>query len=391
MLQSSKKNWSFIFFAFILILFSSCTVSKDYILEDRFRTEEELPGFDMQNEYAPSAGSVCRSGSVYYYYDMLKHYIYYYDESTGTSGKLCGKAECTHDTRECNAYSNGCIQIYDGKLYFIGDTGGLYRMDLSGNNREFVMVVRNLNGSDSKCFIHRGYVYSSVITSEVAKGKASSTFSLYQQRLGQTDTLTEITKKSFEGVAFHYWIIRGNRLYLSLGELDSDSKSVQNELSCYHIQTGELETLWSDRTDYFISQLIADDTGINMMQDQLTMTESYFVRFDLESRSIQQLLNSPDPIMPAGCFSQDKVMWYGTRSSMEEGKPPQYQILDVQGSLISEGYFPSETQNKPVFFIRWGGDEKGFLFNLYNMENNVSKLMRIPYEDKEIETLIATR
>ena len=84
-------------------------------------------------------------------------------------------------------------------------------------------------------------------------------------------------------------------------------------------------------------------------------------------------------------------MWYGTRSSMEEGKPPQYQILDVQGSLISEGYFPSETQNKPVFFIRWGGDEKGFLFNLYNMENNVSKLMRIPYEDKEIETLIATR
>jgi len=265
-------------------------------------------------------------------------------------------------------------------------------MDLSGNNREFVMVVRNLTGMDFKFFIHRGYIYSSVFANKVANGKSSSIFSLYQQILGQTDTIKEIVTKDVTGAALSYWIIRGNRLYLSLGELASDKMSVQNELYCYHIQSGELETLWSDNTDYFISQMTADDTGINMMQDQIiTMTESYFVRFDLESKSMRQLLVSQDPHMPAGCFSQDKLMWYGTRFSGEEGKPLQYQILDIEGEPISEGSFPSETQNKKVFIARWGGDEKGFLFNLQNMEANISKLLRIPYDSEDVEILISTR
>lgn len=391
--MKSKLNPSILYFIIVVLLSaSSCSTPSDYILEDRFRTEEDLPGYDMQTEYAPSSGSVCRSGSVYYYVDVLSHFIYYYDEASGTSGKLCGKAECTHDTSACNAYSMGNVQIYDGKLYFMGEVGQLYRMDLSGNNREFVMVVRNLTGMDFKFFIHRGYIYSSVFANKVANGKSSSIFSLYQQILGQTDTIKEIVTKDVTGAALSYWIIRGNRLYLSLGELASDKMSVQNELYCYHIQSGELETLWSDNTDYFISQMTADDTGINMMQDQIiTMTESYFVRFDLESKSMRQLLVSQDPHMPAGCFSQDKLMWYGTRFSGEEGKPLQYQILDIEGEPISEGSFPSETQNKKVFIARWGGDEKGFLFNLQNMEANISKLLRIPYDSEDVEILISTR
>lgn len=84
-------------------------------------------------------------------------------------------------------------------------------------------------------------------------------------------------------------------------------------------------------------------------------------------------------------------MWYGTRFSGEEGKPLQYQILDIEGEPISEGSFPSETQNKKVFIARWGGDEKGFLFNLQNMEANISKLLRIPYDSEDVEILISTR
>lgn len=71
-------------------------------------------------------------------------YILYGDHGSDSLIKLCGRADCTHDDKDCNAYIAGASQIiyYDGYLY--ANAGSplplqLVRMDLDGSNREIVL------------------------------------------------------------------------------------------------------------------------------------------------------------------------------------------------------------------------------------------------------------
>ena len=70
-------------------------------------------------------------------------YIVYFDHDSDTAVKLCGRADCTHDTSDCNAYIyiGSDISYYDGYLYAVSGEGKLanectlLRMDPDGRNR----------------------------------------------------------------------------------------------------------------------------------------------------------------------------------------------------------------------------------------------------------------
>ena len=59
-------------------------------------------------------------GSNYCGSNALGSYLYYYDTATGTSGPLCAKPDCAHDTKDCFAYTGqgASLSYYDGKLYW---------------------------------------------------------------------------------------------------------------------------------------------------------------------------------------------------------------------------------------------------------------------------------
>ena len=110
--------------------------NENYLLDEKFDTEAYLPGYDMQLAFQSADGQFCSEGSVYY--TILNSWIFYYDRESDTSGILCGKPECAHKDASCNAYAGnmmGCIQVYDGQLYWLSGST-LYRMDLDGTNRE---------------------------------------------------------------------------------------------------------------------------------------------------------------------------------------------------------------------------------------------------------------
>ena len=81
-------------------------------------------------------------------------YILYGDNNSDTVIKLCGRADCTHDTKDCNAYvGETCFAIscWNGSLYavyeeYIESIGNhnliLCRMNPDGSNR---VVVRDLH------------------------------------------------------------------------------------------------------------------------------------------------------------------------------------------------------------------------------------------------------
>ena len=81
-------------------------------------------------------------------------YILYSDTDSDMVIKLCGRADCTHDTKDCNAYvGETCFAIscWNGSLYavyeeYVESIGNhnliLCRMNLDGSNR---IVVRDLH------------------------------------------------------------------------------------------------------------------------------------------------------------------------------------------------------------------------------------------------------
>ena len=91
---------------------------------------------------------------VYFLYEVLRVYgqtppspvILYWDHGSDTVIRLCGRADCPHDTEDCNAYVDGGdgLTYYNGYLYVLSDDADgssndknckLLRMDPDGTNR----------------------------------------------------------------------------------------------------------------------------------------------------------------------------------------------------------------------------------------------------------------
>ena len=200
-----------------------CAVScqeEDHLLDPKFDTEEYLPDYDVPMEYAASNGKVTRFGDVYY--AGMGNIAVYYDTVSGVTGAVCGKADCTHNSMACNAFLDlgniTGLQIYDGKIYWLQAAGIgriLYRMDLDGNNREKVQVLDDFSGTAPSIAIHRGYVYTMVMKSEVRKGQAYSTLEIKQYILGKEEQEPyTIYSKEYTGELLYDCRLRGNHMYV---------------------------------------------------------------------------------------------------------------------------------------------------------------------------------
>ncbi len=105
-------------------------------------------------------------------------YILYGDNNSDTVIKLCGRADCTHDTKDCNAYAGSCchaISCWNGYLYAVIEESGnlgeeslkLYRMNVDGSERIVVLDLdqfaldNNLNFA-SYSLMTEGYLNFSI-------------------------------------------------------------------------------------------------------------------------------------------------------------------------------------------------------------------------------------
>lgn len=92
---------------------------------------------------------VTSHGFYYLYTDRYGGgtYILYNDDGSDTFIKLCGRADCTHDNADCNAYIGGSkadICYWDGYLYLFTENSAdestkLIRMNPDGSNRVDVL------------------------------------------------------------------------------------------------------------------------------------------------------------------------------------------------------------------------------------------------------------
>ena len=91
------------------------------------------------------------TGYYFLYTSMNGTYLLYGEHDSDTIIKLCGRPDCAHDNRSCNACFDLAFNVcyYEGHLYVLDVAGGgvvLYRIDPDGTNRVKVMDTASLSG-----------------------------------------------------------------------------------------------------------------------------------------------------------------------------------------------------------------------------------------------------
>lgn len=146
----------------------------------------------------------CTENGVYFLCDtdFGENYILYADHGSDEFVKLCGRAECTHTDKQCNAYiQNGqCLSYYDGYLYVTAGVGSaiqLFRMNLDGTER--VKVTDTIEAASGYKGSYGSFLGGGVMTTDVYKldesGKEVSQ-SLYYKLDGSMDEVAVLDLSS---------------------------------------------------------------------------------------------------------------------------------------------------------------------------------------------------
>ena len=141
---------------------------KNYLLDDRFDTDEFLEGYDCNNILdAHSLNSVMFPGGIMGTRPGLGRVLKYYDYNADIEGVVCHKPECMHNDDTCDGYLSSLVpnslSYYNGKLYWIGGTKelyGIWESELSGLNRKLVKELDRqsciIKYSPQHSKVHRG-------------------------------------------------------------------------------------------------------------------------------------------------------------------------------------------------------------------------------------------
>ncbi len=183
----------------------------NYIKEPAFDTDDPLPDFDAPTSFAQlgnsSSHSMCEAANGWYSCSTdsgCKDMVLFTDKKTGASIPLCGKPECMHDSRSCNAYFGRIerLQLYDGYLYVIADDS-VFRVLPDGTKRESVTVLSreasDAAETDSFYQIHRGYLYVCGSKWAVENGKDVHYASVTAHALDGSEEFRLFEKKYEEG------------------------------------------------------------------------------------------------------------------------------------------------------------------------------------------------
>ena len=386
------KKYFFRIIVILCMMFAVSCQEEDHLLDPKFGTEEYLPDYDVPMEYAASNGKVTRFGDVYY--AGMGNIAVYYDTVSRVTGAVCGKADCTHNSMACNAFLDlgniTGLQIYDGKIYWLQGAGYsriLYRMDLDGNNREQVQVLDDISGTAPRFAIHRGYVYTTVMKSEVRDRQSYSVLEIKQYVLGQKEQEPYVIYTGeYTGDLRYNCRFHGNHMYVAVdNDVELEEKSFNRQFFSYDMKAQEWKLLWEDTLPWTTRAYIVDETGADILEIQLGEDYSIQrVRLDFAS---------------------------GTRTVVGE----EYALGDQSASMI-EGYVAIYTFYKPepeeshtCLILDWdtfevlaeheiqggyvycyGGDEDGFLFQqdaleLPNEKDAIEsyKILQVPYAQDE--------
>lgn len=243
----------------------------NYLADKKFDTDEYLPDYDADNNfillgnYGPGGGGICSTDDTIYYFseseDMQYCLLMYRDKVTGISAPLCGKPECLHNNKNCNAYVEGSstflngLYIYGDMLYWISRKG-ISSVNLDGTNRAFVRGLNSklfvpVGGITNSAVMHRGYIYYFSVDQQVTDSKQYYYLKVAAEPIDGCEDGFVIMTRSLNNPICQLRFA-GNDVYIMIGETerreDGDAIGVM-ELCRWDSKTRKGEILYKGALD----------------------------------------------------------------------------------------------------------------------------------------------
>ena len=228
--------------------------------------------------------SVVQAGEAGYYF-LERGILYYFDISSGQVMPLCNKPECRHKEEGCNARmgsSNlGWIGMGEDGLYTIEmENDGislqenLYRIDLTGGGRAFVLTLREAGlpeqGIISSTFgsgcTDDGVLY---FTSSEWKDDGNRNMSLWKVKTESGDKPEKIYAgdENADRSAVYYLSVFEERVCFYYYEVQKEGgkEEMKAGVYCYSQETGETKEILSEAAESFY---ILEDVLYYTLPDQ---------------------------------------------------------------------------------------------------------------------------
>ena len=359
----------------------SASVTNNYLADQRFDTEEPLAAYDVQSQYAYTGVDLCESEVAYNGRDTLASFYMYRDKQSGVSGKLCGKPECAHEDKTCNAYVSFMdigLTVYDGSLYWSGlDLNSqkheryLWKMNLDGTQREKVQKLAEVQiNTNPLVQIHRGYVYTAGIYSTVEQGEARNGILITAEQIGKQAEPIVIMDRAYSNVFLSYSMrFIGNMMYI---QVEAESSLEGEDL--HHIllyrwdsKTRQLECLLDiEEENFVIGDMQIDETGtIYLTGRRGTMLGVY--RYNFQTKNIETVSQWECTQNGFNRMTRDNVItiYY------DENDDIYMQVRTFSGEMVCEREITWEgkAEENRCFLIFCGGDEE-YVFYCASQGNN---------------------
>ena len=303
----------------------------NYLADPMFDTDDPLPDYDANNDfilignYGLSGGGLCSTDDTIYY--IIQHNekqtyctLMYRDKKTGISGPLCGKPECLHNDRDCNAYISTDkdylygLYVYDRKLY-LSTGSSVINMELDGTNRGGMGISSGLfltNGRVTNSAVpHRGYEYYFGTKYDITDGVVNETLVVAAQPLDGGEGF-KIIERAVPDNTLCQVRFAGNDVYILVGypvflnEIDTvgeielyrwDSKTRRSEVLYYgRLDKEDGETFDSFfrnftvipkdgiylQTEHFLYNEEGDEYGSHHIYDNCGLSRYSFETGDME-------------------------------------------------------------------------------------------------------------
>lgn len=265
----------------IIVLFCGCEnseidsteINKNFEYVDEISQDDIVYEFNTDDQ-PDTANKVYTSDGIYsidYSEETeIDNILTFYDYQTKQVVPVCNKANCSHNTKDCNAVFSDSrypslinISYYNENLYVMAQNDGylcLERISLDGSSRnvscEFARVETDVDEDEDgmkttstyypNWIIHRGYAYYA--TSYPGSGKAE----LMRVKLDSEEKAEVLY--SMEGEYPELYRVRGygNGIYFQMGNYTDDSMTdIDAALYVYNVDTGKISEVASDVIKYY--------------------------------------------------------------------------------------------------------------------------------------------
>ena len=386
-----KKRGIFLFMIISSVFtFALAACNRQGQLDDGALTEDTGYASMISDRSTIQFGSVCaRSEKAIYFTEKIDDQstysrIMYYEPTSGITGPLCDKPECTHENENCNAVFNWDIRAfayYSGHLYFDLDSyleknpepgRAIYCCEETGNNRRKLghaggEAILKSTGSFESVF-HRGRFWNGGSFYKIIDGTVYSGVTIEAYDLSSPEEEQILLEKEFPGKGqwagdVSYQLIE-DKLYYMIASVDQtkeegSSEMYHLELGCLDLENGDAETFWIGPTDYIACAFWVTDEGILVSSGK----DGRVFRYDNETGELRLWADLGElGGYSHAAFSEDLVFCFKmdrTESAMC--------ILNFSGEVLFNGSRPREDyeelrqilcSDQDYLYVKYHGFEK---------------------------------